>query len=135
MPDVTIDWLGIVVAAVAAMIIGALWYGPIFGASWLAHVGKTREELQGQGGIGYLVALLGAFFTALILTYVTQWAGAGGDFIEGMLTGAVMWVGFTLSTVVTGGVFEGKPWGLIMINSGNALLTFLITGGIVAAFA
>lgn len=75
MPDVTIDWVGVIVAMVAAMMVGGLWYGPLFGKSWMGYIGKTREQLQGQGGIGYLFALLGAFITAIVMTYVTQWAG------------------------------------------------------------
>jgi hypothetical protein len=133
MPDVTIDWVGVVVAVVAAMVIGGLWFGPLFGKQWMALLGKTREELQGNGGLGYLVALLGAFVTAIVMSYVTQWASANG-FGEGAVVGIVMWAGFILSTAVTGGVFEGRPWELIMITSGNSLLTFMVVGGIVGAF-
>ncbi|MEX2556657.1 MAG: DUF1761 domain-containing protein [Actinomycetota bacterium] len=132
MPHVTIDWLGVIVATVTAMVVGGVWYH-VFQDSWMGYIGKTREELQAQGGLGYLIALLGAFVSAIVMTYVTQWAGAGG-FGEGTLVGVVMWAGFVLSTLVTGSVFEGRPWGLIMINSGNSLLTFLLVGGIVAAF-
>lgn len=135
MPDGTIDWVGIIVAIVAAMAIGAVWYGPLFGKQWLELVGKTRDELRASSGLGYLLALLGAFATALVMTYVTQWADANGSFPQGMLVGTVMWAGFTVSTVVTGGAFEGRDWGLILINAGNALLSLMIVGGIVAAFA
>jgi hypothetical protein len=133
MPDVTVDWVGIIVATVAAMLIGGLWYGPLFGKSWMTLIGKTTEEVHAQGGLAYLIAALGAFVTAIVMTYVTQWAAADG-FGEGALVGVVMWAGFIVSTLVTGGVFEGRPWELIMINSGNSLLTFFIVGGIVAAF-
>ena len=133
MPDVTIDWVGVIVATVAAMMVGGLWYGPLFGNSWMGYIGKTREQLQSQGGIGYLFALLGAFTTAIVMTYVTQWARVEG-FGEGTLVGIVMWAGFALSTIVIGAVFEGRPWGLIMINTGNSLLTFILVGGIVSAF-
>jgi hypothetical protein len=136
MTGVTVHWVGIVVAVVAAMAIGAIWYGPLFSKQWMAYLGKTREEMQGQGAaLGYGFAILGSFVTAIVLTYVTQWAGAGGSFGQGMLTGMVVWAGFALSTGVTGGIFEGKPWGLLLINAGNWLLTFMVVGGIVAAFA
>jgi hypothetical protein len=112
-----------------------LWYGPVFGKSWMEAIGKTREQLQAQNGaLGYLIAALGAFITSIVMTAVTQWAASDG-FGEGALVGIVVWAGFTLSTLVTGAVFEGRPWGLIMINSGNSPLTFIVVGGIVAAFA
>lgn len=133
MPHVTIDWVGVIVSTVAAMLIGGLWYGPLFGKSWMTLIGKTTEEVHEQGAFAYLIAALGAFVTAIVMTYVTQWAVAEG-FGEGALVGIVMWAGFTLSTLVTGSVFEGRPWELIMINSGNSLLTFFIIGGVVASF-
>jgi len=66
MPDVTIDWVGVIVATVAAMVIGGLWYGPLFGKQWLTLMGKTREE-----GLKSLIARvdmpqLSTFVTALI---------------------------------------------------------------------
>ncbi len=133
MPDVTIDWVGVVISVVAAMVIGGLWYGPLFAKDWMNFIGKSREELRAQGGIGYMFAIVGAFILAIVMSYVTQWAAAEG-FGEGLLVGAVMWAGFVVSTAVTGSVFEARPWGLILINSGNSLLTFMIVGGIVSAF-
>jgi hypothetical protein len=132
-PDVTVDWVGIIVATVVAMVIGGLWYGPLFSKAWMGYIGKTQEELRAQGSLGYGFALVGAFILSIVMTYVTQWATADG-FGEGALVGIVMWAGFVISTQVTGAVFEGRPFGLIYINSGNSLLTFLVVGGIVAAF-
>ena len=133
MPDVTIDWVGVIVATLASMVIGAIWYGPLFGKRWFALIGKTREELQGNAGIGYGIAIVGSFILSIVMTYVTQWGAAEG-FGEGAIVGIVMWAGFLISTQVTGMVFEGRPWELIMLNSGAGLLTFLIVGGIVASF-
>jgi ABC-type transport system involved in cytochrome c biogenesis permease component len=135
MPEVTIDWLGILVATVAAMVIGGLWYGPLFGKQWMGYIGKTPEQLKAQGpGLGYVAALLSSLLTAIVSTYVTQWATADG-FLEGVAVGAIIWLGYTIGGVVVGGVFEGRPWGLIMLNSGNALVTIALVSGIVAAFA
>jgi len=133
MPDVTIDWVGVIIATVAAMVLGAVWYGPLFGQRWFALVGKTREELKSQGGIGYLLAAVGSFVLAIVMTYVTQWGAAEG-FGEGIIVGIVMWAGFVLSTQVVGAVFEGRPWELIMLNSGSSLLTFAIVAGIVSQY-
>ena len=133
MPDVTIDWVGVIVATLAAMVLGALWYGPLFGKQWFALIGKTREELQGNAGIGYGIAIVGSFILSIVMTYVTQWGAAEG-FGEGAIVGIVMWAGFVISTQVTGMVFEGRPWELIMLNSGGSLLSFLIVGGIVSQF-
>ena len=131
--DVTVDWTGVIVATVVAMVIGALWYGPLFQKQWMGYIGKSEQELRAQGPLGYGFAIVGAFILSIVMTYVTQWAGAEG-FGEGALVGIVMWAGFLIATQVTGMVFEGRPFGLIYINAGNGLLTFLIVGGIVTVF-
>jgi len=41
-----IQWLTVVVAAVAAFIIGALWYSVLFAKPWVAAMGKTEAELK-----------------------------------------------------------------------------------------
>ena len=41
------NYLAIVVAGIAAWIIGAIWYGPIFGKKWQKEVGLSDETLKG----------------------------------------------------------------------------------------
>ena len=44
--DINLSLIAIVVAAVAGMVIGALWYSPLlFGNAWLKAIGKTEDEL------------------------------------------------------------------------------------------
>lgn len=133
MPDVTIDWVGVIIATVAAMVLGAIWYGPLFGQRWVALMGKSREELQANMGIGYGLAVVGSFILSIVMTYVTQWGLAEG-FGEGIIVGIVMWAGFIISTQVVGMVFEQRSWEFIMLVSGNSLLTFIIVAGIVSQF-
>ena len=39
-----LNWLAILVATVAAFVLGGLWYGPLFGKAWMAALGKTEED-------------------------------------------------------------------------------------------
>ena len=41
-PD--LNYLAIVVAGIVPMIVGALWYGPIFGKRWLVNSWKLRKR-------------------------------------------------------------------------------------------
>jgi len=133
MPDITIDWVAILIAVVVSMALGGIWYAPfLFGKTWMSLIGKTQEDLKSGAAFGYLIAVLGAFLVALIMTYVVQWADAT-TFAEGMATGAVIWLGFTATSILLNGVFEQRPWGLIMINSGQFLLQYMLTGGIIAS--
>ena len=47
-----ISILAIILAVVANMIIGALWYSPLLFANvWMKSLGKTREELHASNPI------------------------------------------------------------------------------------
>ena len=57
------NWIAIVVATAAAMVIGFLWYGPVFGKAWMALSGR------GMGGSSagplYALTALAAFVEAI----------------------------------------------------------------------
>src|SRR3989337_3239270 len=62
MPEVSVNYLAVVVAAVASMIIGAIWYSPrVFGKMWMRLTGNTMGQTAGQSaGRGYLVTFIGS---------------------------------------------------------------------------
>jgi hypothetical protein len=46
-----INWLAVLLAAVAHQAIGFLWYGPLFGRLWMERRGLSREQVAaGDGG-------------------------------------------------------------------------------------
>ena len=55
------------IAAIIPMLIGFVWYGPIFGNAWMKEMNFTKESLEGQNLIkvfvlSYIFSLLVAFF-------------------------------------------------------------------------
>jgi hypothetical protein len=63
----------VIAAAVAAFLIGGLWYSPVlFAKSWQKEVGLSDETLENGNmalifGVGFLLALLAAFVFAMFL--------------------------------------------------------------------
>ena len=41
-----VNWLAVVLAALAGFVVGGIWYGPLMGKSWMAAVGKTEDDLK-----------------------------------------------------------------------------------------
>ena len=39
-----INWLAVIVAAVATFVLGGVWYGPLFGKIWRAADGRPDPE-------------------------------------------------------------------------------------------
>ena len=55
----------ILLAALAAFLVGGLWYGPVFGKAWIRLIGKAADGLPAGNmfkiyGLAFLFALLQA---------------------------------------------------------------------------
>jgi hypothetical protein len=46
-----VNWVAVVLGAVFSMLLGFLWYGPLFGKLWLRSIGKKQEELSSNAGM------------------------------------------------------------------------------------
>lgn len=60
------SWLAVLAAVVANMVLGFLWYGPLFGKSWRAAVGKTEEDRPDPSLGLYLVPVLSSLVGAIV---------------------------------------------------------------------
>ena len=75
----SVNWLAVVVSIIANMVIGALWYGPLFGKRWMQELGLTMEDIQsGQMWQPYLIAILNSFLMAFVLANAVAWTGVSG---------------------------------------------------------
>lgn len=122
-----VNYLAVLVSAVAAMFVGAMWYGPLFGKMWMKYVGKTEEQLKenfnpaktyGMAFIGEFVAL-GIMANLFVYINVVTPGGA-------LHTAFWTWLGFTFVTTFITGLFEDKKFGLLLINQVYHLVVFLI---------
>lgn len=133
MPEVDINILAVIAAAVVNMVVGAFWYSKsLFGKEWAKLVGRKIEDMSG-GGTGYAVAVVGALIQAYILAHFVQYAGST-SFFDGVFTGFWLWLGFVAVVVAVHLVFEGRTWALWKINAGYFLVVLLINGGLLAAW-
>lgn len=62
------------IAAIVPMLMGFVWYGPLFGNAWMNEMGFTKESLEGQNMIkifvlSYIFSLLVAFFLQFIVIH------------------------------------------------------------------
>ncbi|MBI3379317.1 DUF1761 domain-containing protein [Candidatus Gottesmanbacteria bacterium] len=136
MPQIDVNWLAIFVSAVVSMVIGFLWYGPLFGKQWMKLMDMTEKNMQGaKKGMQAMYAK--SFVTMLVLGYVLAvFVGISGDgnVTEGALTGFWLWLGFMATTGFTETLFSGKSMNLFFINTGYQLAYMLVMGGMLAAW-
>jgi Protein of unknown function (DUF1761) len=134
MQEFPINWLALVVAAAARMVIGALWFAPFaFGRPWMELVGCTPEAMKAGMGKALAVDAIGSLVMAFVLVHAVHYAGAGGAG-QGAAVGLFNWLGFIGVTTLAATVYEKRPLKLFFINNGFQLLALLVMGAIVAVW-
>ena len=127
----SINYVAVVIGAISNMVIGFIWYGPLFANAWMSAIGKTREQL-GAPGPGYALTLVGALVESFVLALIVKGLKAPG-LIDGAVIGLVVAVGFVLTTFAAGYIFEGRSLKLYLINVGYHFFALIIMGAILAA--
>ena len=138
--EVPINYLAVLVSAVAAIVLGMLWYGPLFGKAWIKEVGHTPEDMQRAKtdpaaksammrsyALMSLTALVMAFVFAHALAFANDYLGASGP-VAG-LTGAFWnWLGFVVPPTLAMVLWENRSWKYFFITSGYYLASLAIMG-------
>lgn len=125
MPAVSL--LATLVATLSGFILGALWYGPLFGKSWIRAAGLTADEIQRDFSPG---RTYGATF---VLGFIASYAlglylGPDPGRAFSMVTGAVAGTFLVATALATNYVFERKPVVLMLINGGYHAVRFTLIG-------
>ncbi|MGH2539483.1 MAG: DUF1761 domain-containing protein [Actinomycetota bacterium] len=133
-----LNWLAVIVAAVAYFAIGAVWYAPpVFGEAWMAAGGITTEQTEGGPGAAvYAVPLVGSLLSAIALGMLAEATGTD-TLSEGLVLGAVVALGFALAISLVTATFESakpKPmvWGAV--NAGYHIVGNLVAAAIIGAW-
>jgi hypothetical protein len=138
---VPVNYLAVFLCAVAAMVIGFLWYGPLFGKQWRDLIGMTKGKmLEANKEMPKTYSLM--FVSALLMAYALAhfvWYAAPGSltlFIS-VKTALWAWIGFVATTSLTKFLFmpDRKPIQLLAIESGYYFATLVAMGIIFSLFA
>lgn len=132
-----INWLAVIIAAVAGWLVGAVWYS-VLSKQWLAAQGKTMETAkQDAAGQSLPVLLIIVFVANLIMAVMLSGIMTHvGLFTvrSGMISGALIWFGFVITAIATNYAFQGRKPMLTVIDGGYWLAVLLVIGGILGAF-
>ncbi len=127
-----LNWLAILVATVAAFLLGGLWYGPVFGKAWLRAVGKKEEDL-GNPTTPMVLSFFTSATTSIVLAGVLSLMAAP-DILDGLVLGLLVGVGFIAAGMASDYAFCGWPRALFFIQAGNRVTYSVIMGTILAAW-
>ena len=131
-----VNYLAVLVAAVAYWVLGALWYsGPLFGRAWMRGIGKTEEQIRSEfSPLNLLWAFILGFIAAYGIARIMAWTG-GASVSAGIEIGLLTGVSFGVATLATHDVMEGRPRVLTAINALYTILGFLLMGLIIGLWA
>lgn len=123
-----VNYLALVLSSVASMIIGMIWYGPLFGEAWMKEMGFTKADMEKAKKKGMAGTMFTAFVSWLVLSYFAgyfiEMAGTAGDYMASLKVVGAIWLGF-IATVSLGSVlWENKSVKLYILNNGYDVVTF-----------
>ena len=135
-----INLWSVLVAAVATVILGFLWYSPIlFAKPWMRLMGvdpndkaKLAEMQKGAGklyGLAFVASIVSAMVLAKIIAITTV-----NTIPYGMKIGFAVWLGFVTTVQLTCALFGKQPSKLYLINTGYQLVCYLVMGAILAVW-
>jgi hypothetical protein len=136
-----VNYLAVLVAAVAAWILGAVWYGT-FSTAWVAAQGKTMEAIKQEQAakvgqlsafLPFLLVFVGNLIMAVMLYGIMKHVGPF-TIRAGMISGALCWFGFVATTITVNYAFQGRKPMLTVIDTGYWLAVLLLIGAILGAF-
>jgi hypothetical protein len=139
--NVEVNILAVLLAGVASMAVGMLWYSPLlFGNQWMKLMGLTKKSMEGaKDELGKIYGI--SFVASLVMAYVLSHVMAMSENFFGYprmttaLTSAFwMWLGFVAPVQLTEVLYGGKKWSLYGINTGYQLMSLLAMGLVLSVF-
>ena len=126
------NYLAIVIAAVAAWLAGAGWYMAL-GKTWTTALGTEKMTPAGQRPAAFLPYVY-AFIAELLMAWIL--AGLLGHIGAltvrgGIISAAFCWLGFVMTTMAVNNIFAGRDARLLLIDGGHWLLVLVLMGAII----
>ena len=131
--DFGVNYLAVIVAALAAVVIGILYYG-------VAGLGDRLAKLNGmaprsgppsptQFAIGILVGLVNAWVLALLSLNL-----GASSIADAIVLGALVWIGFGATFKAAQVAFEGRSWNTWVLTGVHDVIVQIVVAAIVTVW-
>ena len=136
-----INYWAVLLCGVLSMVIGAIWYGPLFGRKWMEIVGanpddiEARKKMQKSAGPLYVVQFLLTLFQVWVLDYVILAAGAW-QVNSGIIISLWVWAAFVMPIIAGTAMWNNDSakisWARFQHQAGYQLVIFVMFGSILS---
>jgi hypothetical protein len=134
--EADVNYLAVILGALAVQVLGFLWYGSLLRKPWVAARGVDVSEGENPSPVIYLVPLLCALAIAYGLARLVDMVGAD-DIGDSIALAAFVWVLFAGPVQLIQINFSEtkvKRATTFAIEGGYQLASFVIIGAVVGAF-
>jgi hypothetical protein len=131
MAAVPINYVAVLVAAIAGFLVGWGWYAAL-GKAWLAGLGKNAIDMQPRAlpfVIAFLANLLMAYLLAGLLGHLQDVTVRGA-----VITALFVWAGFLAAPMLVNHQFQGVKPIVTVIDAGHWLAALVAMAIIIGAF-
>jgi hypothetical protein len=127
-----LNYLAIVIAALAAFAWGAIYYMSL-SKQWLAAVGLTKEQLgEKRSPAPFIISFVALVVMAWVLAGSVGHLGPGQVTVKNaIISGLFMWAGFIATTVFVNNAYPGRKYSLSVIDSIHWLGVVVIQGAVI----
>ncbi len=130
--EVHVNYLAVIVAAIANYLIATIWYAALFGKVWQKLTGITDMNPAPMN-------IVLVFIGSLVLSFVLYHSIVFGDAYvkmsgvsSGLMGGFFGWLGYIAPVTLSTKLYEKKPWGLWLLDNGFWLISLLVMGAILS---
>lgn len=128
-----LNWVAVVLAAVAILVVGFIWYLPqVFGTRWAALAGRPLPQVAQVPPATIVASVVVALVSAFVLAVVIDGLGAA-SLTDGAIVGFLAWLGFVATTSYGSVLWEGRPTAYWAINAGDVLVGLVLAGAIIGS--
>ena len=131
------NYLEILVASVAVFALGAIWYGPVFGKTWMKLEGITQDSIRAMKLTPGQAMAMG-FVNTIIMVSVLNWliSTLAITTIAAAVTPILLvWLGFLVTTSAGDFLWKGKSVKLFLFNISYQLASTAIAAAILVCWA
>jgi hypothetical protein len=131
----SVNFIAVLVAALANFIIGFLFHGPLFGKVWmkLANITPTGNE-KFSGMVPQMVKnYVANFVFAFVLATMISYSGATSAFM-GMVFAFWVWLGYVVTTTSIEVIWMKRSVKLWLFEAFASLVSILVMGAILGAW-
>lgn len=132
-----INWLALLVAGIAAWIMGALWYSPfLFGRTWQKELEFTNEYLKKASmPLLFAASLVLMLVMSFGMAYLVQVQGDPPTLMKGIWFGLFIGIIFIMTSIGINYLYQRRSFRLWAIDALYQLIFLAVMGVILGLWA